>query len=49
MSNQQEQNTNNNSQVKIEEQKSTKDKIAKFPNWDVLPKTQFINPRVKKN
>jgi hypothetical protein len=48
MSNQQEQNTNNN-QVKIEEQKSTKDKIAKFPNWDVLPKSQFINPRVKKN
>ena len=29
MSNQQEQNTNNNSQVKVEEQKSTKDKIEK--------------------
>ncbi|WP_131539786.1 hypothetical protein [Pedobacter nototheniae] len=22
---------------------------AKFPNWDIMPPSQFINPRIKKH
>jgi hypothetical protein len=43
------QNQSNTNQVQVESQKSTKDKIAKFPSWDIVPKSQFINPRLKKS
>jgi hypothetical protein len=43
------QNQSNTNQAQQDNSKNTKSKIAKFPDWDILPKSQFINPRVKKN
>ncbi len=41
-------NTDSTNLSKAEEAKEVKPKMAKFPDWDVVPKNQFINPRLKK-
>lgn len=42
-------NQTNTNQAQTDNPKNTKGKIAKFPDWDILPLSQFINPRLKKN
>lgn len=41
-------NSSNSSQQNDQGQNKKAEKMAKFPDWDILPKSQFINPRINK-
>ena len=45
---QQASNSSNSSQQNDKSQDKKTEKMAKFPDWDILPKSQFINPRINK-
>ena len=44
----QSQNLSNSTQQNDQGQIKKTEKMAKFPDWDILPKSQFINPRINK-